>query len=197
MALKTLVKISKVNNLSDARYCAGMGVDMIGFILDKDDSQYVDPTTFCDITQWISGPRLVGEFGASMRVEDIKIIATNYSLDYLQVENPEHLEPLSYLDTPLIFKMNNVARIEEFMEHANDFTEIMVLSLTTDEWRTMGKEIIFPNKTILNIQPTSAILTLPDDLPFLGFELEATPEKQTGFKDYGEIMDILEALEID
>lgn len=31
MALKTFVKISGVNNLSDARYCAGMGVNQLGF----------------------------------------------------------------------------------------------------------------------------------------------------------------------
>ena len=33
MALNTLTAVTEINNLSDARYCAGMGVDIIGFNL--------------------------------------------------------------------------------------------------------------------------------------------------------------------
>ena len=29
MPLKTFVKVGNITNLSDARYCAGMGVDML------------------------------------------------------------------------------------------------------------------------------------------------------------------------
>ena len=32
---------------------------------------------------------------------------------------------------------------------------------------------------------------------FHGIQMEGTPEDQPGFKDYGEVMDVLEALEID
>ncbi len=35
MALKTIVKVGNITNLSDARYCAVMGVDMLGFCLNK------------------------------------------------------------------------------------------------------------------------------------------------------------------
>ena len=31
--LKTLVKVGEINNLSDARYSAGMGVELLGFAL--------------------------------------------------------------------------------------------------------------------------------------------------------------------
>jgi phosphoribosylanthranilate isomerase len=34
MALKCFVKVGNVTNLSDARYCAGMGVDLLGFPVD-------------------------------------------------------------------------------------------------------------------------------------------------------------------
>ena len=42
MGLKTLVKVSEVNNLSDARYCAGMGVEMIGFSLDENHPKFIE-----------------------------------------------------------------------------------------------------------------------------------------------------------
>ena len=60
MALKTFVKISSVNNLSDARYCAGMGVDIIGFDLHEGSDHYVSPSKFKEIERWISGVKLAG-----------------------------------------------------------------------------------------------------------------------------------------
>ena len=46
MALKTSVIINEVINLSDARYCAGMGVDYIGFRIDENHDKYVDLENF-------------------------------------------------------------------------------------------------------------------------------------------------------
>ena len=43
MGLRTSVIVNGVNNLSDARYCAGMGVDVIGFNLKLDDPNRVQP----------------------------------------------------------------------------------------------------------------------------------------------------------
>ena len=61
MALKTLVKISNVTNLSDARYCAGMGVDMLGFSMDADSPDYIEPKKFAEIRGWVAGVQIVGE----------------------------------------------------------------------------------------------------------------------------------------
>ena len=49
--LKTKVKVSKVTNLSEARYCAGMGVDFLSFPVSS-----VDPKTYQEITGWVAGP---------------------------------------------------------------------------------------------------------------------------------------------
>ena len=57
MSLVTKVKAANITNLSDARYCAGMGVDWIGFPLSQ-----VNPTVFSEITGWLSGPQWVVEF---------------------------------------------------------------------------------------------------------------------------------------
>ena len=62
MALTTIVKVGNITNLSDARYCAGMGVDMLGFCFEKKSEQYIDPESYKEIIGWISGPQLVGEF---------------------------------------------------------------------------------------------------------------------------------------
>jgi phosphoribosylanthranilate isomerase len=56
MSLVTKVKAANITNLSDARYCAGMGVEWIGF-----PSQDVSPAMFAEITGWLSGPQWVIE----------------------------------------------------------------------------------------------------------------------------------------
>ena len=65
MSLKTIVKISNVTNLSDARYCAGMGVDMLGFSMDADSPNYIDPKKFGEIRGWVAGVQIVGETTAT------------------------------------------------------------------------------------------------------------------------------------
>jgi phosphoribosylanthranilate isomerase len=52
MALKTLVKASEVNNLSDARYCAGMGVEMLGFCLDENHPKFIELARLREISVW-------------------------------------------------------------------------------------------------------------------------------------------------
>ena len=61
MSLKTKVKVGNITNLSDARYCAGMGVDMLGFAIGKADGQGVGATKFKEITDWIAGPEFILE----------------------------------------------------------------------------------------------------------------------------------------
>jgi phosphoribosylanthranilate isomerase len=59
--LTRTVKISNVTNLSDARYCAGMGVEMLGFSIDEDSPNYISPKKFEDICSWLAGVTLVAE----------------------------------------------------------------------------------------------------------------------------------------
>src|SRR5690606_31205998 len=101
MALKTFVKISEVNNLSDARYCAGMGVNLIGFSLDPTNPKAVTPEQFSEITGWISGVKLVGEFYESSPLV-IKELLGAYAVDYLQIKSVEELDYLSTVNIPIL-----------------------------------------------------------------------------------------------
>src|SRR5258708_3649368 len=64
--LITKVKVGKVTNLSEARYCAGMGVDFLSF-----PASSVDPKTFQEITGWVAGPKFGVEIDSST-VEEYK-----------------------------------------------------------------------------------------------------------------------------
>lgn len=94
MALKTLVKISNVTNLSDARYCAGMGVDMLGFSMDADSPNYVEPKKFDEIRTWVAGVQIVGET-TSTDPDAIEQLLDTYQPDALQVDEAALLPYLS------------------------------------------------------------------------------------------------------
>ena len=62
MSLKTTVKFNAVNNLSDARYGAGMGVNLLGFCLDIDRPKSLDLAKLGAIANWVAGVQIVFEF---------------------------------------------------------------------------------------------------------------------------------------
>ena len=66
MALKLRVKLGGVNNLSDARYAAGMGVEAIGFGIDKEQQGFLDPEAMHAISDWIAGIEIVGETDSNL-----------------------------------------------------------------------------------------------------------------------------------
>lgn len=58
-----ILKFSSINNLSDARYAAGMWADIAGFCFDPAGPAYTEPGKAAEIKGWINGPLLCGEFG--------------------------------------------------------------------------------------------------------------------------------------
>src|SRR5258706_7752206 len=73
--LMTKVKVGQVTNLSEARYCAGMGVDFLSFPISS-----IDPKTYQEITGWVAGPK----FGVEVNAENISL-AQNYKTDFIEV----------------------------------------------------------------------------------------------------------------
>lgn len=63
MALRIPVLIRGINNLSDARYCAGMGASGLIFTLDPELPGAIDPATAKELAGWVAGVELIGEFG--------------------------------------------------------------------------------------------------------------------------------------
>ena len=84
MLQKPLIYVSRITNLSDARYCAGMGVDMIGFVIDPNDADYVSPSLFQEIMGWISGPKKVIQIPEISHLDFEKIV-NDYMPDILSV----------------------------------------------------------------------------------------------------------------
>jgi len=196
MALKTLVKLSEVTNLSDARYGAGMGVQMMGFNINPESEHYIDPDKFKEITHWIAGVELVGEFDG-----DILSFNVGYSLDYIQVSDPEMIKDVIALQKKVIF------RVDLDKVSAND------VDLLMSEWKSKisfyllekSDNIIDPTKlkvwsssfpVILGFGISDEIVDeLLEKFPIKGIAIKGGEEQVVGFKDYDQLSSILMKIE--
>ena len=187
MALKTLVKVGEISNLSDARYCAGMGVEMLGFNLNPTSESYISLEVFNEITNWVAGVKFVGEFG-SMEQDSILNTLHQYDLDFIEV-NDSNAEVILRTDIPVIIKVGDVSRFRSIPANAAYY-----LIENTD----VGSEDLADRPILVSGKISSQNLEpLLKNETIIGIALTGSQEDKPGFKDYDELADILEALEID
>jgi phosphoribosylanthranilate isomerase len=202
--LKTVVKISNVTNLSDARYCAGMGVEMLGFSIDESAESYVDLKKFNDIRSWIAGVQIVAETElteASLLLEKIE----RYQPNAIQISNAELLPWLkSETARPLILKVEadqDADTIEDIMVKNAPYVTYFLLESGSDtplagDWQDFLNTLSARFSILLGFGITTENATfLLDDVNISGIALRGGEEIRPGYKDFGDLMDVLEALE--
>lgn len=209
MALKTLVKISNVTNLSDARYCAGMGVDMLGFSMDADFPEYVEPKKFAEIRSWVAGVQIVGETTVT-DPEVIEQLLETYQPDLLQVDEAALLPYLSTLVKPeselrFILRADlsqlTLDQLETLIQTSASGAEYILLEsngsihldgdlkITLQRLSARYPVLLGTGVSVANVHE------LLSELPVRGIALSGGDEEQPGNKEFGELMDILEAIE--
>ncbi|GAB4041525.1 phosphoribosylanthranilate isomerase [Spirosoma gilvum] len=204
MALKTLVKISNVTNLSDARYCAGMGVDMLGFSMDVDSPDYIEPRKFEEIRGWVAGVQIVGETSTT-DPEAIEQLLATYQPDILQVDEAALLPYLSTFGKSLILRVNlsqmTLDQLDTLFHTGASGADYLLLESNgplhfDDELKTILQQIASRYPTLLGTGISAQnVHDLLADLPVRGIALSGGDEEQPGNKEFGELMDILEAIE--
>ncbi len=196
MALKTLVKVGEVNNLSDARYCAGMGVELIGFQLENDHEKFVDQNTYKAITGWLEGVKFVGEFESSS-FESIQEAHKNYEFDFVQVADPSIVEEVKKLEIPVILKTN--LQDWEALPKTLDADYLLVESekeQLSDDDKVKLEEVAQSLPVILGFGlEADSVADLLDNSAIKGIALKGGEEIRPGYKDFDELADILEAIE--
>lgn len=168
--LKTTVYVSDINNLSDARYCAGMMVDYLGFNLDK-----ISVEDFREITQWIEGT-IVAEFNEP-NVDKINAIIDEFKLDYVTLNTNDIPEGINAKVILISDKENKKCEFQ--IVDQNKLSEVMNSNvLVSGDYK--------PNEldSILNRQNIKGIC------------LKGGDEIRPGQKDFDELADILESLEV-
>lgn len=206
MALQTLVKISNVTNLSDARYCAGMGVDMLGFSMDADSADYVEPKKFDEIRAWVAGVQIVGET-ASTDPEVIEQLLDTYHPDLLQVDEAALLPYLGTFGKPLILRTDlaqvTLDQLDTLLQTGSTGADYVLLESNgpihlDDELKTALQRLSARYPILLGTGVSVAnVHELLAQLPVRGIALSGGNEERPGNKEFGELMDILEAIEED
>jgi phosphoribosylanthranilate isomerase len=186
MPLKTLVKVGCITNLSDARYCAGMGVDMLGFRVIEGSENYVSPTFYQELRGWISGPKVVVElYGLNSSEQAAKIIE-GYAPDYAELSFTEFKKFGSLFTLPLIVYLT-----KQELTAANAHHPEVAFWIT--EQLPDGVKISQP--VLLEISNKEG-LTDKINVPGLsGIALKGSSEIRPGFKNYDELADVLEMLD--
>tara|TARA_B100000963_G_scaffold193303_1_gene168246 strand:- start:14 stop:619 length:606 start_codon:yes stop_codon:yes gene_type:complete len=195
MKSKKFVKIRGVNNLSDARYCSGMMVNVIGFNLDTNRKDGISIESFKAITKWIQGPQIAGEFD-DMELDLIHNYLTRIELDVIETSNPSFLAPLLDSGKEIYLKIN----LDSIADEKALFNKIK-------EGQIAHKIVICSSGKSYDKPPLKNLRNhfKKDEQIINGFNLDlnqidfwpaieiiASPEGKTGYKDYGEVMDILE-----
>ncbi|GAB3173428.1 hypothetical protein [Telluribacter humicola] len=204
--LTTTVKISNVTNLSDARYCTGMGVDMLGFSVDADSPNYVAPKKFEEIRSWLAGVKIVAE-SSQTEPQQLLELLKEYPVDALQVEEPNLLPYLrSEASLPLLLRVNvdtyEADELDALMSRYQDEVDYFLLEsdqnaeLTT-AWTGFLNQLArqYPILVGFGLNDEQEVKDLLSTTSVQGIALRGSEEIRPGYKDFGAMMDILEALE--
>jgi hypothetical protein len=130
-----IIKFSCVNNLSDARFAAGSWADLVGFNFDPNHPQYIEPNKAKDIIQWLSGVKIVAEFG-HQPVSWIQDITGLLNIQTIQIPSDhEATQTLKSLGYNLIGRFENSLHLPEGFDLAicsnpNDY-EVLQKQYTT------------------------------------------------------------------
>ena len=199
--LKTKVKVSSIENLSDARYCAGMGVEWLGFPLTMPLEK------FAEIRNWLAGVQIVGECG-SLKPNEIKALVASHQPDAIELDSKSEgvliqLLLLKEVDLPKILRVNidadNLPAL--FSSAAPYVSYFLLVGDGPESLRGMESSI----ETWAAQYPIILGLDVPEEdleewveqTSIQGIGLTAGKEDRPGFRDFSDLMSILEKLEID
>lgn len=187
MALRTFVKVGSITNLSDARYCAGMGADLLGFRAIPGNDNHINPKQFQEIRGWVTGPQIVAEVYGMADIASWSSIQEDYRPDMVELG----LSELAILsgEPPLPYILA-LATGEQVPAGSNP-TYVLInpddpalLQLTTK------------HQVLVLVQQTSVVQSLLDG-GITGLALQGGQEDRPGLREYNELGEILEMLDTD
>jgi phosphoribosylanthranilate isomerase len=180
MALRTFVKVSTISNLSDARYCAGMGVDLLGFCTIEEQDDYMDPARFQEIRGWVTGPQIVAEVYGLKDADQLQKILDDYKPDYLEMGINE-ISVLSAFAIPVILTVSKDSDLNSL-----PFTPAYLIGNAP-----MASTIPF----LARVNSKEDVHALLNDSAINGIVLKGGAELKPGLKDTEMINEVLELLE--
>ena len=190
--------IRGINNLSDARYCAGMGADKLTFILDPTLPGHLDTKTMKELAGWIAGVELIGEFD-QLSTHEINAIAADCALDAVLLHNPRSSAELAEIAPPIYVELSVDA-----LDPARPLPASL-LGLVVELPASASAETLALLRHIAGEQPLwlgpgllpERARDLATQLPLAGLSFPSGNEVKPGLRDFDQLEAVFEALEID
>lgn len=193
MSLKTFVKVGKITNLSDARYCSGMGVDMLGFRVRPSDADYISPDRFKEFRGWFTGPAVVAEAWGLNSNDELNNIIDTYQPDYIELK-PDSLEKINAYPLPIILTGTHSEIREAIKKWGSLKIEYMLLTDLPDI-ETL-RQICLTHKVLVALNEEDDLNKIENFGSLVtGISLHGTPEEKPGLKTYDVLGSVLEKLE--
>ncbi len=186
MTLKTNVLVENICNLSEARYCSGMGVQLLACPV-----AHVNPTLFAAIKGWIQGPSMILDISESREQHDVN----EYDADFILVNTDQLSAKAKESSLPLIVRMNerDLLNIEYLSTHSQRIQFVLASNISLTE---LEKLKALKHKVLISFEkyPSSSLADLLS-LPIAGLVLTGETEAMPGLKNYDHLSTILEQLE--
>lgn len=205
MALQTFVKINHVTNLTDARYCSGMMVNLLGFSLDPNSPNFVSSEEYKEITGWVSGVEFVAEFSWNPDLDIVASLKEYPEIAWVEYNRLEDLKKLEDQGYSLIYRvhLNEVKHLEVQISNLLSNSDILIhIQTENDELSESDKQSILrlsdKCKVLLGsgVKEENVLSTLKE-LHLYGISLNGGKEIKAGLRDFDQMADILEKLEIE
>lgn len=203
MSLVLPVLVRGINNLSDARYCAGMGAQGLIFTLDTALPGAVAAATARELAGWVAGVDLIGEFGhvagpeINRLVEECGLTGVLLRLDPARPAWPQGLAVPVYIEVPQLIVLT-----EQLYAALPDLTAAFpqgfALFTTPPEpasyarWHPLAQQV--PLWLAGPPDPTEAAELARQVRP-AGLILAGGDEIKPGLRDFTELEAVFEALE--
>jgi phosphoribosylanthranilate isomerase len=183
MSLVTRVKVGNITSLSEARYCAGMGVDFLGFRIGAGG---LAPQVYQDIINWISVPHLVLEAHRdhSITLEDI---TTHFPGHYIEINKDQ----LAWLDSSYSFILHiSAADWPEVSGKLKGKKNVAFIELDSHGSAVPSLSTIPVMMRIASMQELDQAM----HSPVAAISMDGSPEAKPGIMDYGLVGEVLEVL---
>jgi phosphoribosylanthranilate isomerase len=193
---KFKIKVNGISSLTDSRYCAGMGVDVLGIIFDKNGNSDLSIDQFNAIQGWIEGAEWSGEFlGAD--VEIFKSLTNSYQISEWTISEEliEKLELVDFNKNRFVIKISNKDSVPNFQGSLLSYgIEIHETYLSDPKLiiDLLESGIVVWISGDFSIEK---ILKLNETFPNAGLILNSAKEERPGWMDLSQLQDVLEGLE--
>jgi len=187
------LKVSGISSLTDARYCAGMGVKFLSLNFDEKGNSTLEQSAFFAIRPWIDGVDWIGEYSGSDPGLLTELIASFDLKTWIVNENLD----LSGFSSEINFINNYSPRKGNLHDIPEGDLHVNLSELEAHERHDFLQSAFQNEKLIFVSNPVAVLETelLSSSFPDLVFSLRSSEEDRPGWMDLGALQDYLEELD--